>query len=88
MATPAVGLELGPLRRDVALTFYPGVLLANALAAFALNLVRGCTPPLPLASRRHGTVNPPSSCGWPLLLAVGRASAWLSSSTVQDAGSR
>ena len=35
----AVGLELGPLSRDQTVHFYPSVFLANAMAAFALNLV-------------------------------------------------
>ena len=35
----AVALELGPLSHDETVHFYPSVFLANALAAFALNLV-------------------------------------------------
>lgn len=37
-------MELGPLRADTSLVFYPSVFLANAVAAFVLNLV-----PAPLA---------------------------------------
>jgi len=36
----AVLLELGPMMRDASLNLNPAVLLANALSAFALNLVR------------------------------------------------
>ena len=36
----AVLLELGPMLRDASLNLNPAVLLANALSAFALNLVR------------------------------------------------
>ncbi len=35
-----MGLELRQLARDAAVTIHPPVMLANALAAFALNLVR------------------------------------------------
>jgi len=34
-----VALELGPLLHDTTVQIYPAVFLANALAAFALNLV-------------------------------------------------
>ena len=33
-------VELGPLMRDTTVKFYPAVFLANAIAAFILNLVR------------------------------------------------
>jgi len=36
----AVLVEIGPLMADATLKFYPSVFLANALAAFILNLVR------------------------------------------------
>ena len=36
---PAGFVELGKLRADTSLVFQPSVFLANALAAFALNLV-------------------------------------------------
>ena len=39
-ALPAVVVELGPLLRDATVKFYPAVFLANAMAAFILNLVR------------------------------------------------
>ena len=32
-------VELGPLMRDTTVQFYPAVFLANAIAAFILNLV-------------------------------------------------
>lgn len=35
----AVLVELGPLMHDTTVTFYPAVFLANAIAAFILNLV-------------------------------------------------
>ncbi len=35
----AVALEMVPLAHDETVHFYPSVFLANALAAFALNLV-------------------------------------------------
>lgn len=35
---PFLLVELGPLMRDTTLTFYPAVFLANAIAAFILNL--------------------------------------------------
>ncbi|KAK9918958.1 hypothetical protein WJX75_008319 [Coccomyxa subellipsoidea] len=38
LSIPFVGLELGPLVHDETVHFYPSVFLANALAAFALNL--------------------------------------------------
>ena len=39
-------VELGPLLRDATVKFYPAVFLANAIAAFILNLVRGSAMPL------------------------------------------
>lgn len=36
----AVLVEVGPLLADTTLKFYPAVFLANAMAAFVLNLVR------------------------------------------------
>ena len=39
MYVPAVAVELGPLLRDTTVKFYPAVFLANAMAAFILNLV-------------------------------------------------
>lgn len=38
LIVPFVAMELGPLRADTSLVFYPSVLFANALAAFMLNL--------------------------------------------------
>ena len=38
-------VELGPLMRDTTLTFHPAVFLANAVAAFILNLVRNHAHP-------------------------------------------
>ena len=35
-----MAVELGPLLRDTTVKFYPAVFLANAMAAFILNLVR------------------------------------------------
>lgn len=40
----AVSIELAPMLRDTNLVFNPSVLLSNALAAFALNLVSGHFP--------------------------------------------
>ena len=54
--TRAVLLELGPMTRDGALRLNPAVLLANALAAFALNLVRPML--VPCAERSAGTRQP------------------------------
>ena len=42
MAGSAGVVEMGKLRADTSLVFQPSVFLANALAAFALNLVRDC----------------------------------------------
>ena len=56
----AVALELGQLLRDTAVRVNPYVMLANALSAFALNLVR-----------RSGCISAPDdhlqvvSCVWP-----------------------
>ena len=41
----AVAVELGPLMRDATVKFYPAVFLANAMAAFILNLVRASRRP-------------------------------------------
>jgi len=37
-------VELGPLMRDATVKFHPAVFLANAMAAFILNLVRAVPP--------------------------------------------
>ena len=54
-ALTAVLVELGPLLRDATVKFYPAVFLANALAAFILNLVRRLAQESPVT--RAGAVH-------------------------------
>jgi len=56
-------LELGPMMRDASLNLNPAVLLANALSAFALNLVRPARRPAPRAAQPQASHVWSACCG-------------------------